>query len=596
MNLPRLINDIPAGGWLLWVGAGVSYPAPAALPLGIPLTSFALRECCGEMVAARVRQLWDEANGIVGTPSNPAPLGPMPRLESVLGDIDDVRAKSARPGFDFLQGFSAFAAAPFNQNHLCIAEMLTRGVNVVTTNFDTCIEQAYRWFTGGSDELILDAEFATPCYRSRGNAAAGRVWHVHGTAQDVRSLGATIRAVKEGLPGAFRDWLDGVLSGSALIIFLGYGAGDSFDVNLYFAGQPEAHFPASAAWFVQHPGAPPPAGAELLLNPFGRRLITTEDTSSVLRTLTHAGHAPAPAAPFPWAEAFLRHAVMTGRGEIRGYLICKLAFTLGVNVDLLDETAYAAALLLEPQIEPDDFHRTLAYVCRVQGRAEQERRHDLLSKRGGTEMLGYHYSKGHLRRALRYAKSVEALLDDARAAGVELDWRTYTSMSAHCRSAMTKYLINPFVTEVTGGDRVKVERLFALTAQLSEMPLRNVRYINQVATALRFNFLLKALLSGVRDVQTVERVLRLYGEGASVAGFISTYRDVAIMHFFLDKFHHAGALHEAMVYINKSRRLAETVGDVPSIKRAKKLSAYFNFYSSVRRSARLFTKLFHHEP
>src|ERR1051325_4372438 len=117
MSVPNFIDDFPTDQWLLWVGAGISYSAPTSLPLGGALTLFALRECCGEVVATKVEQLWTEANAIIGTPDVPVPLGIVPRLESILGDIDDVRVKSIGCEFDFLLGFRTFTDASFNQNH-----------------------------------------------------------------------------------------------------------------------------------------------------------------------------------------------------------------------------------------------------------------------------------------------------------------------------------------------------------------------------------------------------------------------------------------------------------------------------------------------
>jgi hypothetical protein len=312
--------------------------------------------------------------------------------------------------------------------------------------------------------------------------------------------------------------------------------------------------------------------------------VTTEDTTEVLESLARGRPSPVPVETFRWEEAFLSRAVTRDVEKVRGYLICKLAFTLGVNVDLLDASAYADALRREGDFDPREFHRTLAYVCRVQGRSRVEKRHDLLSKREGEEMLGYYYSKGNTRRALEFARGVDELFADARGPSGELGWRTYTSMSAHCRAAVNKYLNNPAAARVAPGDRQELERLLELTALLGGVPLRNVRYVNQVATALRFNFLIRGLLEGKRDGQAIERVLWLYGEGASVARFISTYRDIALMHFLIDKIHRAGGLSEAADYVGRSLRLAETVGDVPSIKRAKRLRAYFRLYLLVGRA------------
>jgi hypothetical protein len=144
-----------------------------------------------------------------------------------------------------------------------------------------------------------------------------------------------------------------------------------------------------------------------------------------------------------------------------------------------------------------------------------------------------------------------------------------------------KYLMNPFTGGVSGGDRARAERLLELTDVLSNVQLRTVRFINQVCTALRFNFLLRALLDGVLDERNIERALSLYAEGASVAGLIGTYRDLAITHFFLRRFHRRGSLTEAAVHASKSMRLAGIIGDAPGLKRAKRLKNLLNTYAYV---------------
>jgi hypothetical protein len=581
MTFTELINRFPPRRRVVWVGAGASYPTPSSLPLGIPLTTFALRECCGEEVGSRLQAMWDGANAVAGTSDNPTPLGMVPRLESILGSMDEVRASCPDFEFDFLRGFNAFSRAPFNQNHLHLAQILRSGTTVITVNFDTCIERAFAHLEGRADALGQVRELGTWCYRPQGNGGTTAVWHIHGTAEDTTSLGATVRAVKEGLPEDFHLWLDGLLASGVLMIFLGYSASDSFDVNLYFSDKAPSQFAASAACFVQHTGAAAPRNAELLLRPFGERLITEADTTKVLASLSsHTtefdGHEP-----FGWREAFINDAVTAGREELRGFIVCRLAFTLGVNADLLDAAAYGAATQLEGRISEMDFHKTLAYVCRVQGKARLEKFHDLRVKRDESDMLGYYYSKGDLRRAQKYAKTVEELFEDATAGGTELGWDTYTSMSAHCRALVVKYLKNPFAGGVSGDDRAKAERLLELTGMLSNVPLRNVRFINQVCTALRFNILFRALLEGVIDGERVSKTFSLYAEGASVAGLISTHRDAAITHFFLRKFHRSGDLREAMGHADLSARLADVIGDVPGYKQAKRLKRYLIAYASV---------------
>src|ERR1041384_637217 len=108
MNLDHLINRYPVSQWVIWVGAGISADPPSSLPLGLPLTRFALDTCCGQAVRERIEDLWQQINRQVRSPENPEPLGALPRLESILGDIDDVRTQTIGLNFDFLLGFQSF--------------------------------------------------------------------------------------------------------------------------------------------------------------------------------------------------------------------------------------------------------------------------------------------------------------------------------------------------------------------------------------------------------------------------------------------------------------------------------------------------------
>lgn len=587
MEPSEIMAAYPAERWVFWVGAGVSYPAPSALPLGLPLTDFALRECCGDEVRGRLRRMWGEANAVVAQPGNPQPLGAAPRLESVLGDIDDVGKQAVGRGFDFVRGFESFLEAPYNENHLCLARLHARGATIITTNFDACIEKACGRLAGPGGGLRAGREFGVHFYEAPRAPNAGRIWHLHGTAENLPTLGATIRAVREGIPPAFAARLDDLFGRGCLLVFLGYSASDSFDVNLYFSGKAEGAFADSAALFVQHAGGEAPPNAGLLLRPFGRGRVESAETGEWLKALAGGAeeHEGGGVEPFRWEDAFLRRAALGDREEVRDYLICKLAFTLGINVASLDEGAYEGALRSEGRIDPLDFHKTLAYVCRVRGEASLEKRHDLKVKRDDSDLLGYYYSRGDFRRALRYAKPFEELRADVAAGGVELDWRTYTSMSAHCRPLVMKYLKNPLAGRVADDDRPRLEALLELTAALGDVPLRNVRFVNQVATALRFNFLFAALLHGAAGAETVRRVVSLYGDSASLAGFIGTYRDVAIRDFFLFRYHREGRPGDALAGAEVSLRLATLVGDVPGVKRARRLKTFFRLYSRLASAA-----------
>lgn len=558
----------------------MSFPEPTSLPLGIPLTNFALEQTCGTVVASRFLQVWRNVNKVAATHDNPFPLGPAPRLESILGDISEVEVQTPDCRFEFMNGFRSFLRAPFNDNHLCLAELLRQGANIVTTNFDTCIEDAYRSLCGGSDQLVPTENLLTSL-RAQHSCSAGRLWHAHGIAEDTTTLGATIRAVKEGLPLELKNWLDGLLGKDVIFIFIGYSANDSFDITPYFSNIVKSKRGRTAGIFIQHIGQPVPKTADLILERFRQRKKAVVDTTTVLLRLADRHSQIQFTRDFKWKDEFLNNIIDDCGTRLRPYLICKIAFTLGINVEVVSETAYEDALICEQYFDPISFHKTLAYICRVQGRLHLERLHDVKVQQTEADLLGYYYSSGNLRQARKYARPLEQLFRDATLADAELDWSTYTSMSVHCRSVILKY-VDEQSQPINREDRCEIEPLLNLTANLSKVTPKNVRFINQIATAMRFHFLLSALLG--LDSNEPDQVLALYGDSASVAGFISAHRDMAIRDFFLAKYHGIDKFEEALRHLQISAELAAIVGDKPSMKRARKLRSHLDSWGRHRRS------------
>jgi len=169
---------------------------------------------------------------------------------------------------------------------------------------------------------------------------------------------------------------------------------------------------------------------------------------------------------------------------------------------------------------------------------------------------------------------LDQLSNDAARADGELDWGTYTSMSVHCRLVILKYLKERLQT-IANTDRSHIERLLNLTAALARVLPRNVRFINQIATAQRFHILLGALLGRFDNNDESDHILSLYGDTASVAGFISGHRDIAIRDFFLVKYHRIDQFTSALYHLTISEDLARIVADKPSIKRAMRIQHRF---------------------
>jgi hypothetical protein len=163
---------------------------------------------------------------------------------------------------------------------------------------------------------------------------------------------------------------------------------------------------------------------------------------------------------------------------------------------------------------------------------------------------------------LRFAESVEEISKVASDENTELGWHTYTSLSVHSRLLVIKYSTNPFIRSVSEKDKKAIEKLIKLAYILGNRPLKGVLFINQIATALRFYLIFRALIHSKNEEEIEERILHLYGEGASIVGYVGSYRDIAVKNLFLAKYHKIKSqYYEAIRYAKRSFDLASLLGD-----------------------------------
>jgi hypothetical protein len=328
--------------------------------------------------------------------------------------------------------------------------------------------------------------------------------------------------------------------------------------------------------YIQHGDTNPPYNAMQLGKGFKNFIIENHNTTTFLSSLSKIICRRIQVNNFDWQYSFKKNTISDDKGIIKNFLICKVANMLGISIDKIEPSAYLNAFQIKTQYETVDFHKTLAIVQRTRGDSKKEKLHDTTVMTKETDLLGYYYSQGNYKKALKYAISLDDLVTDASNTATELDWSTYTSMSAHCRPLIMKYLRSPFAKPPIS-ESEKIRKLIKLTDILGNRALQNVRFINQIATALRFHFLFKAV-TGNNDIFSEKTVLHLYGEGASIVGYVSAFRDIAIKNYFLAKHNrNKSFFKDAQMYMNKSYELANLIGDHSGMKRAKTLEVFFKF-------------------
>ncbi len=261
--MPALRSDMKIFEWrnrhslIWWVGAGISIGAPTGAPLASHVTgaitgavaAWLRKEWPGEerlhaWVRRRMKKSWGPVLELWGAS---APGNRRFMFEQYLGVLEEqVDREQALM-------FMAFDDLPPNAHHEFLARRIHRGDLVITTNFDGCIERAYReQFPRGhlrpairADEIVglLTAFAARTSGSGRSGRGHGGLVKIHGSLRDadgapaVDTIQSTIRRIRDaGREGAFglhdgvAAALENALRGRTMIL-AGYAGGDDVDIN-----------------------------------------------------------------------------------------------------------------------------------------------------------------------------------------------------------------------------------------------------------------------------------------------------------------------------------------------------------------------------
>jgi hypothetical protein len=215
LKLPKLTRHDPSEVVVL-AGAGVSTEEPSGIP-----AAWGLLEALLRWVAPRADARADLARRMMpGHQFNPYHFL---RFEGFIQAIAQIDPNI----FYYLESTQTFGGP--NVNHRLLARMAIDGATVLTTNFDTRIEQAI-----GNRRLstfVLSSKRRAP-------SPMDRLIKIHGSFPWMRGRNVTPRATltqigKLGLGferfPEFQDWFRALTTGKHLIV-IGYSASDSFDV------------------------------------------------------------------------------------------------------------------------------------------------------------------------------------------------------------------------------------------------------------------------------------------------------------------------------------------------------------------------------
>ena len=335
----KKLKEINPKKLIIWCGAGISAQKPSNLPLGKTLVDFIL----GQLVDKQfVEELYEklscvdeviECRGLF--------IGNCLRLESVVSEIFQIE-HLLKPGkqkhLSFSESFSKILEAPYNLNHELIAYLVSRGSTVVTTNYDVCIQKAVRAIDGQVEFSASKSIDGIYEYGSN-NEKCGRIFHIHGTAEEPKNIGITYQTVSRNFSKKFEKKLDTWLEEDYTFVFLGYSCSDNYDVERYFEELYYRNIAVKAsAVYIQHGEIHNQKdlnkSIEKYLSFFKDSYAITMDTSAFLKNLVSSyGYTNFSFCnqrePFQW-EMKLKEKIEISE-EMRGLVFLRICRLIGMN-------------------------------------------------------------------------------------------------------------------------------------------------------------------------------------------------------------------------------------------------------------------------
>lgn len=224
-DLINLINSYAPEKIVFWVGAGLDCNRPTCLPRAPELLKSLLKLTCGEEYSTMLLNSYTRANSD----------NSVPRMESVISEIKRFE-RELKDTATVLTGFSSFLDAPPNDCHQILAQYLKRGAQIITTNYGNAIAKAFNLQYGKNsfpEVPKFEKDLGLYTYSNFSNTS-GKIYHVHGVANNLETLGISLDEVKNFLPINFRKLLIHWISNNYCFIFLGYSCSDSLDINTFF--------------------------------------------------------------------------------------------------------------------------------------------------------------------------------------------------------------------------------------------------------------------------------------------------------------------------------------------------------------------------
>lgn len=214
------ISNFPVNKLVFWVGAGIDNDFPTNFPLGNTLTQFLIEKLCTDYDLALT---WRNMSEKINTVDTSIQIPKLPRLETIIESARVFEAKlfehNHNTNYSTIRGLGFFNDPVFqyNNNHRILASLLSQGANIITTNFSNLILRAYE------DQFcdLLDKYYDEVYHFHSKLDGVGGIYHIHGIADDLFTIGATLHSIKNPLPQFLTLLLDRWMDEGFLSFHLG---------------------------------------------------------------------------------------------------------------------------------------------------------------------------------------------------------------------------------------------------------------------------------------------------------------------------------------------------------------------------------------
>jgi len=230
----KIVSSFNNNDIIFWYGAGISVQKPTLLPLGNSLTEYYFKQILEDEYFEFIEK-YNEFRRIFKEYGDSG----YPRLESLFQIFRELNQNGIS---NYDKSIKFFSDTDPNINHYMLSSLFDSGSILITSNFDDCVEKAFRSMTG--NELIWDKENQAFVLTK----TEKKIFHYHGIPDDLESIGISLDTVSS-LNKNFGEVLSNYLAKKMLFVFVGYSLSDDLDINPFFE---KIALKKSSVLFVNH--------------------------------------------------------------------------------------------------------------------------------------------------------------------------------------------------------------------------------------------------------------------------------------------------------------------------------------------------------